>query len=69
MNLLSSLRNTLHPTNSNEAWTLLGVFLFIFLVWCIRSGDNKGKKPGIIKSSLIALLILAMINWVVEKIF
>ena len=69
MGLLATLRDTLHPSNTNEVWGLIGFFLFIFLVWCIRSGNKNGKKPGIIKSSLIALVILGIINWVVEKIF
>ena len=69
MGILATLRDTLRPSNTNEVWGLVGFFLFIFIVWCIRSGDNKGKKPGFIKASIIALIILAIINFVIEAIF
>ena len=64
MNILETLRNTLHPYCTAESLGLIGFFLWVFCIWCCHD-----EKTGWIKASFRATILIIMIGIAVGKIF
>jgi hypothetical protein len=64
MSILTTIRNTLHPHNTADAWALVGFFLWVFLIWCMHD-----KKTGWFKASLRATILIIIIGVAVGIIF